>query len=230
MGRLLICALAACLCQGQPERSAAGTTPKASPGEYAAHAAAGPMELAADFLVRSFSGRGKTFIAGDYLVVEVAVYPPRPEAVLLSSGHFTLRVNGKKQRLFAQAPGMVAASLKYADWENRPSLQAGAGMGDAGVIIGRPPRSERFPGDPVPAQSRLPRPPRAPDARAPGGIDREEPVRAEDVAIETALPEGETRYPVSGHLYFAWKGKPASIKELDLLYEGPAGKAILRLR
>ncbi len=44
--------------------------------------------------------------------------------------------------------------------------------------------------------------------------------------IRTALPEGSFKGPVSGFLYFPWKGKPKSIKKLDLLYDD----AVLELR
>ena len=58
------------------------------------------------------------------------------------------------------------------------------------------------------------------------GIDRPEPVRPEELLVRTALSDGEFRGPVSGFLYFAYKGKPSGIKSLDLLYED----AVLKLR
>ena len=217
---------AALLILGSPVR-AQGTTPRPAPSEYPVHTALGRASLGAEYLVRSLPGQGQTFDVRDYLVLEVAVYPAQGESFMVSSGHFTLRVNGRKQTLYPQTPGMVAASLKYADWERRPTLQAGAGVGDTGVILGAPPPVERFPGDRRPTQNRLPKPPRAPDT--PGNVERREPASAEEVAVQTTLPEGETRGPVSGHLYYAFKGKTKSIKSLELLYRGPAGEAALKL-
>lgn len=51
-------------------------------------------------------------------------------------------------------------------------------------------------------------------------------MKPEELVVQTALPEGSRRGPVSGYLYFAYKGKTASIKTLELLYED----AVLRLR
>lgn len=210
-------------------QGSSGTTPKPQPGDYPAHAQPGQVALGAEYLVHSFFLRGQTFVTPDYLVVEVAVYPPKGEALAVSSGEFTLRLNGKKQVLFAQSPGFVAASLKYPDWERRGALEVSGGVGDTGVILGRPERVERFPGDPRPRQTRLPAPPKAPAPQDPSGLDQQPPVRAEEALVEAALPEGKAAGPVSGYLYFAYKGKIKSIRTLELLYDGPAGHAILRL-
>jgi hypothetical protein len=179
--------------------------------------------------VRSFQGRNQTFVADDYLVVEVAIYPPKGKDLLLFSGHFTLRVNDSKRALMPVPPSFVAASLRYPDWERRPSVVAGAGAGDASVIIGRPPATERFPGDPRPGQTRLPRPPRAPDQGPPGAVERDEPPKADEVVVETALPQGTLSSPASGFLYFPFKGKTKSIRSVKLLYHGSAGTATLKL-
>ena len=208
---------------------ATGLPPKPKAAEYPVHASLEKLAIGAEYLVRSFGPRGQTFIVNDYLVVEVALYPAAGQALLVSNGQFTLRMNGKKSVLFAQAPAFVAASLKYPDWERRPTLTGGAGIGDAVVILGQPQSVERFPGDPRPGQTRLPAPPRAPEAEDPSGIDKPPPARADEVVVETALPEGETRQPVAGFLYFAHKGKTKSIRSLELIYNGPAGTATLRL-
>jgi hypothetical protein len=205
-----------------------GTPPKDDVSKYPVYAAVGEISIGAEYLVHSFSGQNRTFVAPDYLVIEVAVYPPKGEKLKLASGQFTLRVNGKKRGLFSQPPYFVAASLKYPDWERRPTMTAGAGIGDTGVILGRPPVTGRFPGDPRPTQDRLPRPPRAPQTDQ-SGMDTPEPVRAEEIVVRAALPEGEISYPASGYLYFPYKKKPKSIKSLELIYNGPAGAATLPL-
>jgi len=141
---------------------------------------------------------------------------------MVSTSQFTLQVNGKKQMLYPQAVEFVAASLKYPDWETRPRLEAGAGP----VIFGRPQPVERFPGDPQ--ARRLPPPPRPPDAN-PSGQEPQQPVSADEIVRQTALPEGEWRGPVSGYLYFAYKGKTKNIKSLALHYSGPAGTVTISL-
>ena len=198
---------------------------RAKPSEYAVHATAGKLTLAADYMVHSLAARGKTFFVNDYLIIETAVFPGGVP-VMISSGHFTLRLNGKKL-LLAQTPSMVGASLKYPDWEQRGTLEGSAGVGDSGVILGRPPAVERFPGDP--RARRGPAPPRAPDPDHQQRTVEQQPVRPHELAIDAALPEGETKHPVAGFLYFAHKGKTSGLKSIELLYQGPSGTTVLRL-
>ena len=206
-----------------------GTTPKPKATDYPAHTLVGRVWLGAEYFVRSIPVRGQTLVVEDYLVVEAALYPPAGQTLVVSDGQFTVRLNGRKQVLHAQAPGFVAAALKYPDWERRPSLVGYGGLGDAGVIIGRPEQVERFPGDNRTARTRLPAPPRAPAPEDPTGLAKEETPPPHQLVVEAALPGGAAKGPVSGYLYFAHKGKTRSIKSLELLYEGPAGKAALRL-
>ncbi|HBY61227.1 MAG TPA: hypothetical protein DEH78_15500, partial [Solibacterales bacterium] len=113
----------------------------------------------AEYLARSFSLQGKSFLTEDHLVVEVGVYPAPRTPVEVKHSQFRLRLNGK-ETLSAQSPSAVAAAIKYEDWERRPGLEASAGP----VILGRRTPEPRFPGDTRPAQGRLPAPPRAPGA------------------------------------------------------------------
>lgn len=192
-----------------------GTKPKPKPEDYPARARIGDLVIAAEYLVHTLPAAKQSFIVPDYLVIEIAVYPPRGQTVQISSGMFTLRINGKKSELYAQAPGMVAASLKYSDWERRPSLEAGAGP----VILGRRDPVGRFPGDQRDPETQRPPRPQVPD-QTPGGVEREGTQTADQAAIETAFPDGPTGGPVSGYLYFAFRKKPASIKSLELIYAG----------
>lgn len=206
----------------------AGTDPKPKASDYPVHTAVSNVSIGAEYLVRSFSGRNQTFFARDHLVVEIAVYPPSGQSLKVSSGQFTLRIN-KKDLILPQAPEFLAAGFRYPDWEQRPSLEAIGGVGDAGVIIGRPESRERFPGDPRPGQTRLPPPPRAPAPDDRSGLEKQPPPRADEVVVEAALPEGEVSSPAAGYLYFPYKGKTKSIRSLELLYRGPSGAATLRL-
>ena len=201
-----------------------GTATKPKPEDYPVHSQANGVAIGAEFMVHSFSGGEQTFVAPDYLVVEVALFPPKGESIDVNAGTFTLRINGKKQVLLPQAPSMVAASLKHPEWQTRPNAQAGIGVGGIGVALGRPAPRTPFPG--APPESRLPKPPRAPGPDNPGGLDPRERVKPEELVVQTALPEGNHRSALSGYLYFAFQGKAASIKSLELLYED----AVLKLR
>ncbi len=173
-------------------------------------------------MIHSFSGQGQTYIAKEFLVVEVALYPPKGRSVTVNEGAFALRINGKKQALVAAAPTLVASSLQHPDWQQTrgPQVEAGGGLGNTGVILGRPAPSQ-IPGQPVPS-SRVPRMP-APDN---GGIEPERRVTATELVVQTALEEGLHHGPASGFLYFPYSGKISSIKSLELVYED----AVLKLR
>jgi len=187
-------------------------------------------ELRAEYMVHSVLYEEQNALVSDYLCVEVEVKPNKGETILVAADHFQLRLNGKKQLLFAQTPQMVAAGLKYEDWERRPTLEAGAGMGNGGILIGRRPQTERFPGDTREAQRRVPGGiPRAPEPENRSGQERVV-IKPEDIVVRASLPEGPVRTSAKGYLYFAHKGRPSSIKKLELLYAGPAGEAVIPLR
>ena len=47
---------------------------------------------------------------------------------------------------------------------------------------------------------------------------------------KASMPEGDRALPVAGLLYFPYRGKTESIQKLELIYEGPAGKATVNLQ
>jgi hypothetical protein len=205
------------------------TTPKDKAADYPVHATAGTTAIGAEYLVHSIPSGTQTFIASDYLVVEVAVFPALGEPIEVGASNFTLRLNGKKEGIHPDVPGVVAASVKYPDWEQRKNVEVQGGVGDTGVVIGRPPVVGRFPGDPRPQQSRLPRAPKAPAPDDRNGMEQEQPASAEDVITQKALAEGPAEKPVSGYVYFRYRGKIKSIKSLELIYESKSGPVTLKL-
>jgi hypothetical protein len=60
-----------------------------------------------------------------------------------------------------------------------------------------------------------------------GAKDKENPVLA--VLKQKVLPEKETSEPLAGLLYFSLEGKQKP-KDLELQYNGPAGKLSLQFR
>lgn len=209
---LLFCCAAAALGQG-------GTDPKAKAEDYEVHGRSKDVAIGAEYMIHSFSGQGQTYIAKDFLVVEVALYPPKGQDIEVNEGRFALRVNGKKQALTPAPPQMVATSLQHPEWRTGPRLEGGGGLGNGGVIFGRP-VPQQVPG------GQQPPPPLPSPADNPSGIDTEPRVKAPELVVQTALQEGKQRGPVSGFLYFPYKGKTTSIKSLELLYED----VVLQLR
>ncbi len=204
-------------CAGIAFAQSAGTAPKPKAEDYEEHTQAGPLGLGAEFMVHSFYGQGQTYIVKDYLVVEVALYPEKGKPVHGDPAAFGLRVNGNKRAIASMPPAAVVMALENPQMRSGPHLDAGGGLG--GVIFGRPGQGGQQ-GPPMPA------PPRAPDANRPPGIDPEERLSPNELLMRTAFPAGDFQGPVSGFIYFPYRGKPSSIKALDLLY----GDSVLKLR
>jgi hypothetical protein len=224
--------LAALFCSGlafaqthKPTPIVQGTEPKAKAEDYEAHGRSGTVEIGAEFMVRGFSRGNAMYIANDYVTVDVALYAPKGESVEIGYLDFQLRINGKKQTLLAQNPYMVAASVAHPEWQSeRPGVEATAGAGNGGVILGGPPRTPFPTGDPP--GSAGPTIPRVPKPDPPEGIEAQPVKTAAEIAVEAALPEGKNRTPVSGFLYFSYTGRNKSIKQVELLYRD----AVLKLR
>jgi hypothetical protein len=203
---------------------AQGTSPRAKVSEYPVNGKVGELEIGAEYMVHSF-GADQIFLADDFLIVEVAVYPPKRTDVVVDARKFTLRLNGKKDVLLAQPSGMVAASIKYPDWQRKPQVIAGGGIGDQGIILGQPPSVERFPGDR--RAERGPAPPRVPTGNSPTPT---EPVDPAELVQKVALPEGKTNWPVSGYVFFPYRGKASKLKSVELIAEFGSEPVVLRLK
>jgi len=212
---LLLPAFAATLAQS-------GTPPKDSAQDYPVHATLEKLSIGAEYLVHSFSSGREMFIAKYYLVVEVALFPAKNQTLHVNASHFTLRVNGRKQVLSPAAPEFVAAALKDPEWNGGPRAVAALGP----IILGQPTPNARFPGDP---NARTGPPPPQPPTDNPSGQDQEPPVKADELAVEAALPEGEHRGPASGFLYFPYRGNVSHIRSLELVFANPAGNTTLPL-
>lgn len=215
-GLLLFCAGAAF---GQ------GTEPKAKAEDYEVHASTPTAAIGAEYLVHSFSRGDQAFLAKNYLVVEVALFPPKDATIQVRNSDFSLRINGKKAPLLPEAVSMVAGSLQHPEWEQPgPYGEIDASTGNAGVVIGGPPRNPNpFPGSNPPG-SQLPPRVEVPKDN-PSGVEKEH-VKAEVVAVETALVEGPHHAAFSGFLYFPYRGKGSSVKTAELQYQD----AVLKLK
>ena len=232
---------------------AQGTVTHAAPSAYAGQAAVGEVTFAADYLVRSIPVAGGVLVSRGYLVVDVAVFS-RLRAVSLTASYFSLRLNGSKAAILAQQPFIVANSFDYRRPDpGEPGATIGASVGNVGVIVGTPgqqptrgqtgnPGGLETGGPPVPIGQRDPRVPepnvrntpptqRVPETPNPYLIDKAPPPPTPREQVErAALPSGDVVPPVSGALFFAYQDKPESLRAIELLYDGPAGKATLKLR
>jgi hypothetical protein len=194
--------------------------------EFPATHTAATFLLGAEYSFRTVMQGADSFDTPGYLVVEVALEPLKErQPFRVGKDRFSLRINGKKPELVPQSPYMVAAAIKYPDWNRQKGLQAGAGMGDATVILGRPPIEPRFPGDNRPAQRRGPSVGQVPPQQAPETMQspQQKGDSPDELAVKLALEDGEFQGPIRGFLYFAYEKNLKSIKQVELLYrEGPS--------
>lgn len=206
---------------------AQGTETKRTAGEYEVHGQSKTGEIGAEYMVHSFSRGEQMFIAKDYLVVEVAIFPPKGTEYEVLHTDFSLRINGKQEVLHAVEPTMVAADMEHPEHQTEregPHVQATAGTNEGGVSVGGPPVNPNpFPGSQAPGTPHYP-PVEIPRDN-PSGVTKE-PLNPTEVLMQTALMEGPHRAPTSGFLYFPYRHKMSSLKSLELIY----ADAVLKLK
>jgi hypothetical protein len=199
--------------------SGQGSDPKRSAEDYEVHAQAKDAAIGAEFTVHSFSRGEAMFVVQDFLVLEVAIFPPKGATLEIHNTDFVLRINGRKQLLEAAAPTLVVADRQHPEWRQPdPTVQASAGINNTGVTIGGPPVNRNpFPGSQTPGTGTRTYPPVEIPRDNPSGVQKE-PVDAAELLLQTALVEGPHHSATSGFLYFPFRGKVSSIKTLELLY------------
>ena len=183
-----------------------GMPPRVAPTEYQAHGEAGPLTIAADFTGHSVATPEATYTTEDYVVVEVGLFGAPGARAKLSTGDFSLRINGKKTASPSQPYQLVFKALKDPEWEP-PSKESksktsigGGGGGDSG-------------GPPAPVHMPL------------------ELRRAMEQRVQrVTMLEGDRALPQAGLLFFEYRGKTQGIRSLELIYNGSAGNASLALQ
>lgn len=185
-----------------------GMPPRATPGDYEAHTQAGSLTVAAEFMRHSVPTPEATYSTEDYIVVEAGLFGSPQAKMKLSIGDFSLRVNGKKAPLPSQPYGITFKSLKDPEWEpptkpepqSKPTLDQGGSQANA----------NSFPTI----------------VRMPIELKRTMQQRVQ----KASMPEGDRALPQAGLLFFEYRGKPESIRSLELVYNGPAGNVVVALQ
>jgi len=184
-----------------------GMPPRTAATEYQAHAQAGNLTIAAEFMGHSVPTPEAIYQAEDYVCVEVAVFGPADAHAIMSIGDFSLRINGRKQAQPSQPYELTFHSLKDPEWEppkaeqkSKTSIGSGGGGG-----VGEPP----------------PTPPKMPmDLR-----------RAMELRVKkVTMAEGDRPLPQAALIFFDYRGKVEKITSLELIYSSAAGTATLNLQ
>ena len=183
-----------------------GMPPRAAATEYSGHEQAGDLTIAADFLGHSLPTGSGLLKSEDYVAVEVAVFGPAGAHVDVAHSQFTLRINGKKA-LESQPFEYLASTIKDPDWAPPEAEKSKTSVG--GLSAGNDPNSGPPP------------PPRIPP----------EVKRANEQKVrKTIMLEGDRALPIAGMLFFRYGGQEKGIHQVELIYNGPNGKAKLELQ
>jgi len=201
----------------EPVKEKHGLPVRATPADYQVVALAGKVSIAAEFTGHAIPNAQEPLQSEDYVAVEVALFGPAGERLVITASDFSLRLNGKKEALPSQPFGLVARQIKDPEWVPEEGGSSGprsktAFSGSAG---GASAGSGRQPGDPPPP------PPKPPIELLRNWQQR---------VARAALAEGDRALPQAGLLFFPYRGKTESIKSIELVYAGPAGNAVLKLR
>jgi hypothetical protein len=188
-----------------------GMPARATPADYQAHGAAGTLQLGAEFMQHSVPTPQGLLTTEDYVVVEAGLFGPTGSRTTVSFQDFSLRINEKKNPQRSEPYAVVFKSLKDPEWEadtfvEQKQSKTSLGSSGAGGKSGGS-------GDPPPV------------VHVPLKLQREWEARA----TKAAFPEGDRVLPQAGLLFFQYRGKASGIHSLELIYSGPAGKAVLNL-
>jgi hypothetical protein len=190
------------------QAEAKGMPLRATPSDYQAHAQAGSVTIAAEFKGHSIASSQIVLITEEYVVVEAALFGAADARITLSSADFSLRINGKKP-LTSVPYGLVVGSVKDPEWEPPvpPESKSKSKVSGGG--------KEKGEGNepPVPV-------------KVPIEVLRDWAQRVR----KATLPEGDRPLPQAGLIYFQHRGKTQGIQSIELIYNGPPGKATLTLQ
>jgi len=204
---------ASCLClEGQAPPSSAsqielkGMPPRAAPSDYQAQARAGAVTIAAEFKGHAIPPPEAPLTTEEYVVVEVGLFGEPGARTTISSGDFSLRINGKKEPLPSEPYGLVLASVKDPEYEPpKPAAKSKTNIG------GGDRQDDGGPPAPV---------------KIPIELQRAMAKRVQ----KATLAEGDRALPQAGLIYFPYRGKTQRIRSLELIYAGSAGKAAFPLQ
>jgi hypothetical protein len=187
-----------------------GLPPRATPADYQTHAQAGAVTIAAEFKGHSVPTAQGPLSTEDFVVVEMELFGASDARMKISAGDFSLRVNGKKAPLPTLPYGMILSSVKDPEWVSPepPKSKSKGGLNTGG-------NDEQ-------GGSNEPPPP----VKIPIEVQRAMAQRVQ----KATLPEGDRALPQAGLIYFQYRGRTQGIRSIELIYDGPAGKAALKLQ
>jgi hypothetical protein len=213
-GPLAIALLAAALsCSAAPQdvqtNETRGIPPRATPGDYQAHAQAGTITIGAESTGHSVPTPEQILSNENYIVVEVGLFGPAGARLQLSHDDFSVRINGKKTTLPGQQFGAIFKALKDPEYV---SPEPAAAKSKGGISTGGGGQADANAPPPV--------------IHIPIEVER----KMEQHVQKASLAEGERPLPQAGLIYFEYGGKISGIHSMELIYSGAAGKVVIPLQ
>ena len=190
--------------------TAQGLPPRVSPNDYQSRMKVGQVALAAEFDRHAVPTAEETLNTEDYVVVETALYGPPGARLVISLDDFSLRINGKKNVLRSEPYGAILASIKDPEYE--PPEAKAAKEAKSKTSIGGGGGDQQSGPPPV------------------IHIPLEKQRSMAQHTQKASLPLGDRALPQAGLLFFKYRGKADRLESVELIYDGPAGKAKLDLR
>jgi len=190
-------------------RASKGIPARASANEYMGHGKAGALTIGADFDNHAIPTLESTLTASDFVTVEVGLFGAPGAHAIISATDFSIRINGKKSPIPSEGFAALSRNLRDPYWSPPEQKQKEKSRG--GINTG---------GD----QDSLDSTP--PVVHIPPEMERS--MRQQVGAA--ALPEGDRALPVAGLLFFKYAGQAKGIHEVELVYEGSAGKGSIKLQ
>lgn len=202
---------------GPPEKPEAskGLPPRPTPGDYQTHGQAGMVTIAAEFDAHGIPDPTEILSSADYVMVEVALFGPAGTKLPLNFQDFSLRINGKKP-LAAQPYEFVFKSLRTPEYEQPTQHMLDEANKKTSINTGANGQS------PI-STTDITNPTLPPIVHVPLEVQR----AWQQKIHMAALPEGDRPLPQAGLLFFQHDGK--KFNTVELLYNGPAGKAKIEL-
>lgn len=193
----------------EPPIRAVGLPPRTTPGDYQFHTQSGMLTMCAEFMGHGVpTEEGGPYNTENYVVIEAALYGAPGAKFQLSYRDFSLRINGKKQAVPSQPYVTVFPSLKDPEWEPTASergAQAETSISGAGGT--QADRTKQVPKMPMALRHTM-----------------------EQRVLKASISEGERALPQAGLLFFEFHGDTKTIRSMELMYSGSAGKATLAVQ
>lgn len=190
-------------------RTSKGIPARAAASDYMGHGKAGTLTIGADFDGHEIPTLESTLTASDYVTVEVGVFGAPGAHATISAADFSIRINGKKSPIPSEGFSALSRNLRDPSWtppeqKEKEKSRGGINTGGDQDSLGATPPIVHIP---------------------------PEMERAMRLQVGTAsLPEGDRALPVAGLLFFKYSGQAKGIHEVELVYEGSAGKGTIKLQ